>query len=42
MREYPQINKQMKLPNRENAYISPEKLTDYLLSETHPDEKVGD
>ena len=26
----------MKLPNRENAYISPEKLTDYLLSETHP------
>ena len=26
----------MKLPNREDAYISPEKLTDYLLSETHP------
>jgi len=26
----------MKLPNRDKAYISPEKLTDYLLSETHP------
>jgi hypothetical protein len=26
----------MKLPNRENAYIAPPKLTDYLLSETHP------
>jgi hypothetical protein len=25
----------MKLPNRENAHISPIKLTDYLLSETH-------
>lgn len=25
----------MKLPNRKNAYISKEKLTDYLLSETH-------
>jgi hypothetical protein len=23
------------LPNAEDAYISPEKLTDYLLSETH-------
>lgn len=26
----------MKLPNRESAYISPSKLRDYLLSETHP------
>lgn len=26
----------MKLPNRENAYISPIKLNAYLLSETHP------
>ena len=26
----------MKLPNREKVYISPEKLTNYLLSETHP------
>ena len=26
----------MNLPNRENAYISPEKLIDYLLSESHP------
>ena len=25
----------MKLPNRENAYIPPRKLTEYLLSETH-------
>ena len=25
----------MKLPNRENAYIPPAKLTGYLLSETH-------
>jgi hypothetical protein len=25
----------MKLPNRENAYIPPQKLTDYLLSQTH-------
>lgn len=25
----------MKLPNRENAFISTEKLTNYLLSETH-------
>ena len=25
----------MKLPNRENAYIPPSKLTGYLLSETH-------
>lgn len=25
----------MKLPNRENAYILPAKLTGYLLSETH-------
>lgn len=26
----------MKLPNSKNALISKEKLTDYLLSETHP------
>lgn len=26
----------MKLPHREKAYIPPSKLTDYLLSETHP------
>ena len=26
----------MKLPNCKNAFISKEKLTDYLLSETHP------
>lgn len=26
----------MNLPNRENAYISPEKLTDYLLLRSHP------
>lgn len=26
----------MQLPNRENAYIQPIKLTGYLLSETHP------
>lgn len=26
----------MKLPNGENAYVPPEKLRDYLLSETHP------
>ena len=26
----------MNLPNRENAYVSPEKLIDYLLSESHP------
>lgn len=25
----------MKLPNREQAYIQPQKLTGYLLSETH-------
>lgn len=25
----------MELPNRKNAYISPSKLKDYLLSETH-------
>jgi hypothetical protein len=25
----------VKLPNRENAYIPPSKLTGYLLSETH-------
>lgn len=25
----------MSLPNRENAFIQPEKLTGYLLSETH-------
>lgn len=25
----------MKLPNQDKVYISPEKLTDYLLSETH-------
>jgi hypothetical protein len=26
----------MKLPNRENAYIEPQKLYDYLLSKIHP------
>ena len=26
----------MKLPNRENAYIPPSKLREYLLSQTHP------
>ena len=26
----------MKLPNKEKAYISPSKLLDYLLSESHP------
>lgn len=26
----------MKLPHRENAYIPPAKLTDYLLSDAHP------
>lgn len=26
----------MKLPNHKNAYIPKEKLTDYILSETHP------
>lgn len=26
----------MRLPNAENAYIPASKLTDYLLSETHP------
>ncbi len=26
----------MKLPHRENAYVPPAKLSDYLLSETHP------
>ena len=26
----------MELPNRENAFIAPAKLTEYLLSETHP------
>lgn len=26
----------MQLPNRANAYISPKKLCEYLLSETHP------
>ena len=25
----------MKLPNAENAYVAPEKLSDYLLSEAH-------
>ncbi len=25
----------MKLPNRTGAYVPPEKITDYLLSETH-------
>ena len=36
-REYYGYDKQqMKLPNREKVYISPEKLTNYLLSETHP------
>lgn len=28
------------LPNTENAYIPPEKLTDYLLSETHAVGKI--
>ncbi|HVO44098.1 MAG TPA: hypothetical protein VMT34_15825 [Aggregatilineales bacterium] len=27
----------MKLPNIENAIVVPSKITDYLLSETHPD-----
>ena len=27
----------MELPNRESAYIPQSKLTEYLLSETHPD-----
>ena len=27
----------MGLPNRESAYIAQSKLTEYLLSETHPD-----
>jgi hypothetical protein len=26
----------VKLPNRGKAYVQPTKLTDYLLSETHP------
>jgi len=26
----------MKLPNCENAYVSPSKLSDYLLSQVHP------
>ena len=26
----------MELPNRDNAFISPAKLTEYLLSESHP------
>jgi len=26
----------MQLPNRANAYISPKKLCEYLLSDTHP------
>ena len=26
----------MKLPNRENSYIPSSKLSDYLLSKTHP------
>jgi len=26
----------MKLPRREKAYVNREKLTDYLLSESHP------
>ncbi|MBM4273819.1 MAG: hypothetical protein FJ134_05055 [Deltaproteobacteria bacterium] len=26
----------MKLPHRENAYVPAKKLSDYLLSETHP------
>ena len=30
----------MKLPNAKNAYIPKEKLTDYLLSETHTDGKT--
>jgi hypothetical protein len=29
----------MKLPNRERAIIPPDKLSGYLLSETHPDGK---
>ncbi len=29
------VKDKMLLPNRENAYIPPEKLTGYLLSETH-------
>lgn len=28
--------KKMKLPNGKNAYVSKEKLVDYILSETHP------
>lgn len=30
----------MKLPHRKNAYIPKEKLTDYILSETHADGKL--
>lgn len=30
----------MKLPLRKNAYIPREKLTDYILSETHADGKL--
>lgn len=30
----------MKLPNREKAYIPEEKLTHYILSETHADGKL--
>jgi hypothetical protein len=30
----------MKLPNRELTYVPREKLTGYLLSETHPDGKA--
>jgi len=26
----------MKLPKRQNAYVSPDKLKEYLLSKTHP------
>lgn len=26
----------MQLPNRANAYVSPKKLREYLLSDTHP------
>jgi hypothetical protein len=26
----------LELPNREQAFIQPAKLTEYLLSETHP------
>lgn len=33
------IGGNMKLPNRENAYIPSSKLSDYLLSKTHPIEK---